>query len=281
MTRCINCNFTQFSFLYEKNDFNILKCDECGLVFTDIPPGYDLRKIYSEEYFTGKQADGYVHYKESEKVLRREFRNDVTLLRRITGYRENLKLLEVGSAYGYFLDEAGDYFECRGIEISGEAAKYSRDRGHHVFCGEVTGDILKKIGNVDIIAMFDVIEHLPNPVETISLLDKYLNEGGFIIIVTGDIDSFLAKMMKKKWRLMMPPQHTFFFSKTTLESVMHKFNYEIILKERPWKFVPFGLMSYQLGNWVGIRLKWLEKLNSIGVNINLCDTLRIVAKKNG
>lgn len=280
MSQCINCNSARSSFLYRKNNFDIFKCDDCGLVFTRIPPGYDLSKIYAEGYFTGKQADGYAHYKESEKVLRREFRKSAALLWKLTGYRENLKLLEVGSAYGYFLDEARDYFDCRGIEISGEAVKYSVGRGRRVFCGQVTAELLKKIGNVDIIAMFDVIEHLPNPVETISLLDKYLNDGGLLMVVTGDIDSLLAKVMKKRWRLMTPPQHTFFFSQATLESLLQKFNYKIILKERPWKFVPFGLISYQLGNWVGMRSKWLEHLGNIGVKINLFDTLRIVAKKD-
>jgi 2-polyprenyl-3-methyl-5-hydroxy-6-metoxy-1,4-benzoquinol methylase len=266
--------------LYRKNSFDIFKCDSCGLVFTRIPPGYDLSKIYTEDYFTGNQTDGYAHYKESEKVLRREFRKSAALLWRLTGQRENLKLLEVGSAYGYFLDEAKDYFDCRGIEISREAVKFSVARGRNVLCGQVTDELLKEIGNVDIIAMFDVIEHLPNPVEVLSFLDKYLNAGGLLMVVTGDIDSLLAKVMQNRWRLMTPPQHTFFFSQTTLENVLQKFNYKVILKERPWKFVPLGLIAYQLGNWVGMRSKWLEQLGNIGVSINLFDTLRIVAEKN-
>ena len=132
---------------------------------------------------------------------------------------------------------------------------------------------------VDIIAMLDVIEHLPNPAETVSLLDKFLNSGGLFLVVTGDIDSVPARVMKKKWRLMTPPQHTYFFSKKTLTGLFRKFNYEIVKMDRPWKFVPLGLAFYQLGCRLGTRIKWLEKLSNVGVYLNLFDTVRIVAKK--
>ena len=278
-SRCINCNSNQFLFLYKKNNFNILKCNRCRLVFTDIPAGYDIKKLYGEGYFNGKQPDGYTNYKGSENVLRKEFCKNVAVLRKLTNYRENLRLLEVGSAFGYFLDEARQYFDCNGIEISEEAVKYAGERGHNIYCGEINEELLKRIGSFDIVAMFDVIEHLPNPIETLSLLDKYLESGGLFLVVTGDIDSVPAKIMKRRWRLMTPPQHTCFFSKGTLTRVFRELNYDIIKKDRPWKFVPLGLVFYQLGSWLGVRITWLEKLNKQGVYLNLFDTVRIAAQK--
>ncbi len=251
------------------------------MVFTGIPSGYDLKKIYTEGYFCGKQTDGYAGYRESEKVLRKEFEKSVRMIRKWTGYRQDmkLKLLEVGSAYGYFLDEAEKYFECYGVEVCMEAVEYAIQRGHRVFCGEVNEEFLKKTGPVDIVVMLDVIEHLPNPIESLSLLDKYLNPGGLFLIVTGDIDSIPAKVMKKRWRLMTPPQHTCFFSKRILVDLFREYKYEIIRTDRPWKFVPLGLVFYQIERRLGFGIKWFEKISHTGIYLNLFDTIRIAARK--
>jgi 2-polyprenyl-3-methyl-5-hydroxy-6-metoxy-1,4-benzoquinol methylase len=44
---------------------------------------------------------------------------------------------------------------------------------------------LQRIGKVDVIALFDVIEHLPQPRETLALCRDHLNPGGIIVITTG------------------------------------------------------------------------------------------------
>ena len=256
-----------------------MKCTTCGLVFTDIPAGYDLSKIYDEGYFTGQQSDGYANYEESEPVLHREFHRLVAILRKLTNYQANLKLLEVGSAFGYFLDEACKYFKCSAFEVSELAAQYAQARGHHVFHGSTSEELLEQIGKVDIIVMLDVIEHLPNPVETMILLDKFLNDGGIFLLVTGDIDSFLARVMKKRWRLMTPPQHAYFFSKKTLIDLFRRFDYEIGHIDRPWKFVSLGLAFYQFLRHLGVHVKPIDQLNKVGIYLNLFDTVRIIAKK--
>jgi SAM-dependent methyltransferase len=275
---CNICHAHTFSRLFNKGGFDVLKCANCAIVFTQIPRGFDLSSIYDESYFQGGQVDGYGNYLGTEQVLRREFRKSVDVIRRLTGHRRGLRLLELGSAYGFFLDEASTHFDCLGVEVSQPAADHARSRGHRVLNGVLNEAILPEIGRVDVVALFDVIEHLPDPVATLSLIDRCLNPDGVVVLTTGDIDSVTARLFGRRWRLMTPPQHTFFFSRQTLRSIFEKIGYRIEVAKRPWKDVPLSLAAYQLGSRLGFRLRALERLN-VFVPVNLGDTMLMAARK--
>lgn len=275
---CNICSAHSFTQLFTKSGFEILKCASCDIVFTNIPTSLDLLSIYDESYFQGGQSDGYGDYLGTEVVLRREFKSSLQHIRQLTNFQSGLRLLELGSAYGFFLDEAGKYFDCMGIEVSKSAADYARQRGHRVINEPLTEATLPSIGTVDVVTMFDVVEHLPDPVATFKLLDRCLNTGGVIMLTTGDIDSINARLFGKHWRLMTPPQHTYFFSRQTLRSIFERMNYKIEVVKRPWKVVPLSLAFYQLGSRLGFRLRPLEKLN-VFLPVNLGDTVLIAARK--
>lgn len=276
---CKICSSANTVVLFKKDHFDIMKCNDCKMVFTNLPPGFSLTGIYDNSYFQGGQVYGYGNYAASEKVLRKEFSKTVSLLTKLTGNRPGLQLLELGSAYGFFIDEAQNFFECTGLEVSKDAAAVSLNKGHKVFTDEYDEPTAQKIGKLDIVTMFDVIEHLPDPVSTIRLLDQHLNKEGLIIITTGDIDSLLAKMMGKKWRLMTPPQHTFFFSRHTLSNIFIKLGYKLERVDSPWKSVPLGLALYQVSSRLGLKIKQNQTFSNISVPVNLFDTVRLVARK--
>jgi len=50
-----------------------------------------------------------------------------------------------------------------------------------------------RVGHVDVITLFDVIEHLPHPDETLALCERHLEPGGIIVITTGDFASPIAR----------------------------------------------------------------------------------------
>lgn len=276
---CVLCGtWTDHAVIYEKWGYPILRCRVCGLGSTHIgSEQLDMTSIYVESYFQGGQRDGYGDYAGSESVLRAEFRQVLAELR-YYGPKEG-RLLEVGCAYGFFLLEAQQYFKCTGVEISEVAAEFCRSRGLNVHCGIVDQDFLRNRDPFDAVVMLDVIEHLPNPAETLALLWQALGENGSIMITTGDWDSLLARVMGQRWRLMTPPQHLFYFSRRTLTMLLAKIGFRVIYCTRPWKLVPLGLAVYQLGNRLDYQMPFLESLGWMGVPINLFDIVRIVARK--
>jgi len=263
--------------IYEKWGHPIFRCNICQLGSTGLNGAFDAVQIYSQPYFQGGRKDGYADYLASEFVLRKEFRRMVDKIRE-HGVSAG-RLLEVGCAYGFFLLEAQEYFDCYGVEISETAAKSSQSRGLNVHCGTVTAGFLKENDPFDVIVMLDVIEHLQNPPEVLNLLHATLNRGGLLMISTGDWNSILARIMRKHWRLMTPPQHLFYFSRKTLTALLAKTGFRVVYCARPWKFIPLGLASYQLGNRVGWRLSLLESLNSLAIPVNLFDTIHVIARK--
>lgn len=263
--------------IYEKWGYPIFRCNVCRLGSTDVGAGFDVASIYSEDYFQGGCKDGYVDYLKSEAVLRKEFRR--TLHQLCAHGLQSGHLLEVGSAYGFFLLEAQEYFQCTGIEISETAVQSCHSRGLDVHCGVVDRNFLREHGPFDAIAMLDVIEHLQNPAETLSLLYEALAKNGSIVISTGDWNSLPARIMGRHWRLMTPPQHLFYFPRRTLVALLEKIGFEVVHSSRPWKLVPLGLAAYQLGNRLGWRLPTLELLNSLAVPLNLFDTMQLIARK--
>jgi SAM-dependent methyltransferase len=260
---------------FRTNGCDILQCDSCGLGRTETS-GFDPTAYYTEDYFSGGHADGYADYLGAEPVLRREFARSVDFIR---GYRPNGRLLELGCAYGFFLREAGRHFDVTGIEIAADAAEHCRRAGLNVLQGVADEASLRQIGHVDVIVLFDVIEHLPEPRETLALCQRYLNPGGIIVITTGDFGSMVAKLAGVKWRLMTPPQHLWFFTPESMRRLSASLGLSMAHVDHPWKIVPASLIVFQLQRMLGFRGSGVATASRIGVPVNLFDAMRVVLRK--
>jgi SAM-dependent methyltransferase len=257
------------------NGCDILQCGECGLGRTETS-GFDPAAYYTEDYFSGRRLDGYSDYLGAEPVLRREFARSVGFIRR---YRDHGKLLELGCAYGFFLMEAAPYFEVAGIELAAEAADHGRRAGLNVLDGIADAANLRRIGHVDVIVLFDVVEHLPQPRETLALCCQHLNPGGIIVITTGDFGSMAAKLAGARWRLMTPPQHLWFFTQESMRRLSAGLGLALEHVDHPWKIVPASLMVFQLRRMLGWRGEGVTTASRIGVPVNLFDAMRVVLRK--
>jgi SAM-dependent methyltransferase len=260
---------------FKANGCDIVQCRSCGLGRTEAS-GFDPAAYYTEDYFSGGCSDGYADYLGAEPVLRREFARSVDFIR---NYRSGGKLLELGCAYGFFLKEAARHFDVTGIELATEAANHGRRAGLNILSGLADAANLNKIGHVDVIVLFDVIEHLPDPRETLDLCRQHLNPGGIIVITTGDFASPVAKLTGVKWRLMTPPQHLWFFTPESVRRLSTSLGLSMASVDHPWKTVPASLIAFQLRRMLGLRAVGSPNASRIGVPVNLFDAMRIVLRK--
>ena len=269
---------TQHQLLYEIRRCLVYRCLGCGLGSTEVPPGFTPLDVYDAGYFAGVQYDGYGNYLASEPVLRREFHTIVEALLRCVA--PGGRVLEIGSAYGFFLSEARRHYDCVGIEVSPGAVQYCQARGLDVRQGTLD-QIVKtsNLGEFDAVVMLDVIEHLEHPLGTLRILRSLARPRAVLLMTTGDWESRVARAMGRKWRLMTPPQHLFFFSKATLGALLTRAGFEPAAWTHPWKIVPVGLVAYQAARRLGLRLSIGEALYRIGVPVNLFDALRVVARR--
>jgi SAM-dependent methyltransferase len=262
-------------YLYAKNGCDILRCAECDLGRAQAVR-FDPGAYYTEDYFSGGHADGYADYRGAERVLRREFARTVDFIRR---YRPAGKLLDIGCAYGFFLQEAKPYFEVAGIELAQAAAAHCRQSGLNVVTGIADQTTLETLGNMDVIVLLDVVEHLPDPHATLALCAGRLNPGGIIVLTTGDFGSPVARLMGARWRLMTPPQHLWFFTAASMQRLSRRLQLRLESLDRPWKIVPLSLATFQLRRMLGLARGGPARAGNMGVPVNLFDAMRVVLRR--
>jgi SAM-dependent methyltransferase len=259
--------------LYVKNGCDILACQACGLGRSETRE-FDPAAYYTGDYFSGGHPDGYGDYVGAEPVLRREFARTVDFIRT---QHDGGRLLELGCAYGFFLQEAKPYFDVTGIELAAAAAAHARDAGLDVRTGIADEPTLARLGAFDVAVLLDVIEHLPDPRATLSLCARHLNPGGIIVLTTGDFASLYARLAGPRWRLMTPPQHLWFFTPASMERIAASLGLTLAALDHPWKFVPLSLVSFQLRRMLGLTPRAAG--GRLGLPINLFDAMRVVFRK--
>jgi len=275
MSACIACGGDAMSHALTKNSFAILRCDACGLGRTQLSETFDAASYYDESYFQGGVADGYADYVGSADTLRNEFRHT---LHQILPYCHGGRLLEFGCAYGFFLEEAKPHFaSLHGIEYADAAAAACRARGLDVATGPVDDTTLS--GTYDAVIGLDVIEHVPEPHETVRLLSSHMNPGAVLVMTTGDWAAIYSRLTGTRWRLMTPPQHLSFFTPASMRKMLEAAGLHVASLTHPWKMVPVSLVAYQLQRMAGITPRNVSWLKGLALPINLGDAMRVIAVK--
>lgn len=200
------------------------RCPACGFVTARPDAPVDARRLYEGDYFTGEE---YLDYRADEPFFRRNFRKR---LAQILKRRSSGRLLEIGAAYGFFLDEAKKYFEVTGFEVNPEAVRHARE----VLRLDVRRDDFLQAspeslgGPVDVAVMWDVIEHLERPDAFLERIARVSRSGSLLYITTGDIGSRLARWRGRNWRLIHPPSHLHYFDRRTLPLLLERHGYRTI-----------------------------------------------------
>ncbi len=255
----------------------IVKCRECGLVYFD--GSVDPRALYTSDYFNGGE---YLDYHADKPIIQRNFRARIAHLAKLA---PRGKLLEIGSAYGFFLELAREKWEVQGIEISPEGVAHARDKLGLDVRAEDFLQAPEEPESFDLVCMWDTIEHLSSPMEHIEKAARWLKPGGYLVLSTGDIASLVSRIQRDRWRLVHPPTHLFYFSPDTLGRAVCRAGLEVaevshIGYSRSSKTMAYGM--FMLG---ARRLPGLYSLATLGgrldipVYLNLRNIMMLVARK--
>jgi SAM-dependent methyltransferase len=163
----------------------IVRCPTCSLSFVS-PRPIDVSAIYeAAEYFDGDDGastHGYGRYEDDGAALAPYFdRMAAALAQRQPGRR----LLEAGCATGFFLERAREHgFDVVGIDPSPTATAVARQALNvEVLTGSID-DARLEPASFDAIALFQTIEHVPDPAATVRQLFELLRPGGTLLMTT-------------------------------------------------------------------------------------------------
>ncbi|MBX2964934.1 MAG: class I SAM-dependent methyltransferase [Cyclobacteriaceae bacterium] len=231
ITCCPVCSGTQLSGFHSCEDhtvshetFNISVCAGCGLGVTTPRPGDENIGSYylSDEYISHSgNSSGVtgVLYKSARKIT--------------LGWKK--KLVESYSSKGHILDygcgtgEFLQHMQASGWEISGvEPSQVAREKAERITQKKVyeTVDSLSQ-KKFNVITLWHVLEHIPNPNETLKQFKTLLAESGTVFIAVPNYKSPDAQHYKQHWAGYDVPRHLWHFSSDSMRKLLEANGFKI------------------------------------------------------
>ena len=271
---CNLCNSDSTERVMSIDGYNIVKCKECGLVYVNPRlKEKNLHAIYKKGYFKNSAFNvvkstfyGYGKYLEEEEYIKATFNERLKIINK---YSKKGRLLDIGCALGFFLEIArDDGWDVQGLEIIDYAYKYAINKLNLPVMNKTLEEAKFKSNSFDVVTLFDVIEHLPNPNSTIKEARRILKQNGLIAITTPNIGSIPAKLLGRNWEeVKRVREHIYYFSESTLKRILESNNFKILKTESAGRFfsVKSAIERGKLVNKTIFTL--LEKFSNI-LNLN-------------
>lgn len=278
---CILCKATTVKTVFDVNMCHIIRCTNCKLVQVSNPPSRDeIAKIYSSDYFDkGKYCDDFAANMETNRRL--------NLLKSLR-LKSDAKILDYGCATGDFVKSLSGMYEAWGCDISESAINIARKNNpslaNRFFLINEATLFLKKF---DVIVLWDVLEHLSDPLSAMQVIVNMLKPNGALIISTPNIATVTAKLMKSRWAFMTPPEHLAFFSPKSLDYLFHMIGVTRCSLKNKGKWVNFAFLLYKLKRKFpkilpAKLLSFIQRsaLKKICIYVPTCDIMYASAKLN-
>jgi len=251
----------------------ILRCRNCNLVFLDPTltsfATFDFenqgdRQRRLRHMTQTAQAEG----KFDEAVLRREEKTRTSHFRNrkeeIERYVNPENVLDIGCGRGFFLanyvNDSADYL---GIEPREDVSEDARKRvgKNNIFCGTLQEANLPR-EHFNVVTMINLIEHLPNPMDTLREVNRVMKKDGLLFVETPNVDSIVPKLLGHRWHGFQEHEHHYFFSEKTLGRMLAKAGFAVRMKRRGDKLFSVAYLIFRIG-WYSKKARvHLEKVLS-------------------
>lgn len=220
-TICNLCGNEKAEFLFSLKSCNIVKCRNCGLIFID-PRTItdDLVANYEGNYSQGYIAKAVSKRKRADRKVKRLFK-----------MKKQGRFLDIGCSAGFILEAARKRgFETYGVEISPLALQYAKEELRlNVFDGFLD-EARFPDHYFDVITMYEVIEHVPDPTRFLLEVRRIIKEDGIIELSTPNIGHRKAKKEKEGWEAVIV-DHLYYYTMDTLDRMLKKTGFYIFKKQ--------------------------------------------------
>lgn len=213
---------------------HLVKCADCGMIYES--PRYDAATIV-KGYMASQEADHDSQYPMRVNSFYQALVKHTRLLP-----PKGAKVLDIGTAGGAFLDAAKKFgYDAHGMEPSADLVTRGKARGLQIEQGTIDNHTFEP-SSFDMVCLWDVIEHLPDPKEALLEIRKLLKPGGIFLINFPDIGTTQAKLAGRRfwWILSVHLHH---FTRDSIRNICDRTGFEVFHFQRYWQILEFGYLE--------------------------------------
>ncbi|MBI5118002.1 class I SAM-dependent methyltransferase [Candidatus Poribacteria bacterium] len=243
LEHCRICRSNRLQHKFDVRENPIVFCAECGFVQLGRHANEaQIRREYSRAYF--KDAKYLL-----DAAARREQKRRLSFMKEC-GVSSGATVLDVGCATGDFVLMAKETYSVWGTDISEDALQIARDRNPEIaerfvcMSGRNSGVPNQ---HFDAITMWDVVEHLDDPVALLTQMAGKLKRGGMLFLSSPNIGTFIGRVMGKRWAFMTPPEHIGYFSRETMRKLLGVCGLRDLKWKTKGKWISAGFLVYKAG----------------------------------
>ena len=250
-TACLLCGSTRTHDQHSGPDylmhlpgtFYLVRCEECGLIYQNPRPSLQqVGHYYPDDYGSYNSAQQGLRTRRGlmRLVVQRGQAKRCRLLDRsvpaVPGRPR--RLLDVGCASGLFLEAMQQYgWSVEGVELNETAARTTSARlGVPVFAGPLEQAHYSD-ASFDAVTLWDVLEHLHDPLASLRELRRLLHPGGALFVRVPNADSYVARIWGRYWVGYDLPRHMTVFTPRTLLRALARTGFD-------WPLHMFSSASY-------------------------------------
>jgi len=205
--------------------FHSVRCRSCGLIYLNPRPDLDeIARYYPAEY------EPFTRYKRVQSwAARLSYQRSMNKKCRIAAYGlKPGRLLDVGCGSGDFLlkmQQVG--WEVYGLDLNAAACEEAGRRGLEVFQGQLF-DLPYPDHSFDVLTMWDVLEHLHDPLSNLKRVAQLLKPGGRFTVTLPNPDGLDFRIFGRIWTGLDVPRHLYVFPRKTLMALFQKAGLDVV-----------------------------------------------------
>lgn len=268
---CDFCGSNEYSVLFQGKDlmeqlpgeFQMVSCNSCGLIRQNPRLEWvDLEKYYPPSHGSYKPLLPNSSSKIERVVSRYGHWKRVNLVYK---YVPSGDWLEVGCGSGLILQEAlyRNNWRLKAIEPNQQVAKYVQDNLNIPVMPIPFEEYTAKVESFDVITMWDVLEHLPDPANALKKVNRLLRNDGVFIFQIPNYESWNRNILKNVWNGYDLPRHLYLFPKKPLHKLLTDSGFCVI--KQTCVAGSHGALMLDLAFWLRVNnSKIIEKIVAKG-----------------
>jgi SAM-dependent methyltransferase len=240
--KCLVCGSASVTPKAVKNTFEHFECTGCNHIFVDpMPTQETLNSYYRDQYSYGGET------KTVKRGAQKDFRH--AIIEDFLQHKELKSVLDIGSADGAFLKGCSEIgIQCLvGFEPNKSMVQMSNKLGFEIIPNMFSTSYLGQ-KKFDLINLGDVIEHVQDPIGFLDEVASALSPGGLLFISTPNVSSPWSrqtfkfyKFLNVPWSTLTPPEHLNNFSNKSLNALISRCKFHVILSKYDDASLPYEL----------------------------------------